>query len=202
MNIILQAFGTVIGNIIVFFSIPFIWWFVKWRKDDKFFHWIGLYLPKLSAPIWMLIVFALLYAINYFYNVETILPEADAVLFAENGSIQPANGALEIIASFITCFFANGLCEEVFFRGFLTKRLINKLGLYPGIIIQALLFAAMHNVLWIVSGVGISVLAHSIIFIWTFIGAILLGLLNEKIFNGSIIPSIILHGLGNFLTAL
>jgi len=27
----------------------------------------------------------------------------------------------------------------------------------------------------------------------------MLGYLDEKIFNGSIIPSIILHGLGNFL---
>jgi membrane protease YdiL (CAAX protease family) len=40
------------------------------------------------------------------------------------------------------------------------------------------------------------------VFAFTGVGALLLGWLNEKIFNGSIIPSILLHGAGNFITSM
>ena len=43
---------------------------------------------------------------------------------------------------------------------------------------------------------------HTLTFLFTGTGALLLGWLNEKIFNGSIIPSILLHGGGNFLASM
>lgn len=60
----------------------------------------------------------------------------------------------------------------------------------------------MHNILYIAAGLDVGLWYHTLIFIFTGMGALLLGLLNEKIFNGSIIPSILLHGTGNFIVSM
>ena len=39
-------------------------------------------------------------------------------------------------------------------------------------------------------------------FLFTGMAALLLGWLNEKIYNGSILPSILLHGAGNFISSM
>ena len=60
----------------------------------------------------------------------------------------------------------------------------------------------MHNVLYILAGVPVGIDYHLIMFVFTGVGALLLGFVNEKIYNGSIIPSIILHGAGNFIGSI
>lgn len=185
---------------ILLISLPFIWWFAKWRKEESFFKWIGLYKPKLTAKWWVVAVFAALYALNYFFDYRILIPEADvAVLNAKNAvSTLSASSFGSVTASFIVNVFANGLCEEVFFRGFITKRAISKTGFWPGVLLPSALFAIVHNILWIAGGLDISIMTHIIMFMMTFAGAILLAYINERIFNGSIIPSFLLHGLGNF----
>lgn len=77
-----------------------------------------------------------------------------------------------------------------------------KLGTMKGVILQAVLFALMHNVLYLLAGVPVGVFYHVLMFVFTGAGALLLAYLNEKIYNGSIIPSILLHGLGNFIASM
>ncbi len=88
------------------------------------------------------------------------------------------------------------------YRGFLCKRFCGKAGIVKGIFLQAVLFGLMHNILYIAAGLDVGLWYHTLIFIFTGMGALLLGLLNEKIFNGSIIPSILLHGTGNFIVSM
>lgn len=90
----------------------------------------------------------------------------------------------------------------MFFRGFLLKRLKKYIGDNLAIISISIIFALLHNLLFSISGENIGLNNHFAIFIFTFIASTLLGIVNEKIFNGSIIPSFILHGLGNFINAL
>jgi len=66
MQDILSALLTVCANTILLCSVPFIWWLVKWREDISFFEWIGLYRPRLNAKWWVLVIFAILYGVNYF----------------------------------------------------------------------------------------------------------------------------------------
>ena len=77
-----------------------------------------------------------------------------------------------------------------------------KLGTMKGVILQAVLFALMHNVLYLLAGVPVGVFYHVLMFVFIGAGALLLAYLNEKIYNGSIIPSILLHGLGNFIASM
>lgn len=67
---------------------------------------------------------------------------------------------------------------------------------------QAVLFGLMHNVLYVLAGLEVGLWYHTLTFVFTGTGALLLGWLNEKIFNGSIIPSVLLHGAGNFIASM
>ena len=92
-----------------------------------------------------------------------------------------------------------GLSEEILFRGFLGKRLIHKFGFITGNITQALLFGLLHGVMFF-SAVGLAVA----VFITMFSGFIGwgMGYINEKHANGSILPSWLIHGVGNVVVAV
>ena len=111
-------------------------------------------------------------------------------------------GAAAVLPALIENFIANGMAEEILYRGFLCKRLCGKTGIVGGIILQAVLFGLMHNILYMAAGLDVGLWYHTLTFLFTGTGAFLLGWLNEKIFNGSIIPSILLHGGGNFLASM
>ena len=107
------------------------------------------------------------------------------------GSFHPA---------FFVSFIQQAMAEEILFRGFIAKRLIAKTGLLARNLIQAAIFGSIH-VLFSMSD-SRNLMAYSIIFISTAAGGWLLGCLSEKLYNGSIIPSILLHGFGNFIMVL
>lgn len=206
MELIVSSIVTAIVNLIVFSFIPLIWWFITHRKETHFFKWLGFYIPKLKSKWWVLAIFAVLY--YFFYNFDfTQLVDNETLEYIQSSSAISANvftsiGASAIIPAFIQNFIANGVSEEILYRGFLCKRLCSKFGTMQGIIIQAVLFGLMHNILYIVAGLNVGICYHTLTFVFTGMGALLLGVLNEKIYNGSIIPSIILHGAGNFIATM
>lgn len=206
LELILSSIMTIISNMIVFLIIPFIWWLLKYRKKVSFFKWVGLIKPKLNSKWWSLIIFGFAYLFFYMFDF-TMFMDAESLEVLQTSESVSANvytklGFIAIIPSLLTTFIANGFCEEVLFRGFICKRLCNKFGNNLGIVIQGILFGLMHNIIYALGGVAVSLQFHLVLFIFTGMAGLLLGLLNEKIYNGSIIPSIFLHGLGNFISNL
>lgn len=203
---IISSITTAIINLIVFSLIPIIWWFCRHRKKDGFFQWIGLYKPQLKSKWWVLLIFVVLY--YFFYSFDfTQLVDVGTVEYIANSESVSANafaglGIAAILPALIENFIANGIAEEVLFRGFLCKRFCTKLGTIQGIILQAVLFGLMHNTLYLLAGLNVGLWYHTLSFVFTGTGALLLGWLNEKIFNGSIIPSILVHGAGNFIATM
>lgn len=206
LELTISSIKTAVANTIVFAFIPLTWWFIKHRKEVSFFEWIGLYKPQLKSKIWVLALFAVLY--YFFYNFDfTKLVNPETLKEIENSSSVAANtfagiGTMAILPALIENFVANGLAEEILYRGFLCKRFCEKLGTSKGIILQAVLFGLMHNIIYIIAGLNVGLWYHTLTFIFTGTGALLLGYLNEKIFNGSIVPSILLHGTGNFIASM
>lgn len=206
MQLVMSSITTTIVNLIVFSLLPIIWWFFRHRKEEGFFRWIGFFKPQLKSKWWVLLIFAILY--YFFYNFDfTQFVSPETLEYIENSASVSANvfagiGVAAILPAFIENFIANGVAEEILYRGFLCKRLISKIGLVKGIILQAVLFGLMHNILYILAGLNVGLWYHILTFIFTGMGALLLGWLNEKIFNGSIIPGILLHGAGNFIASL
>lgn len=206
LDLLASSISTTIVNLIAFSAVPVIWWVFRHRKETGFFQWVGLYRPQLKSKWWILLVFALLY--YFFYNFDfTQLVDSKTLEYIENSSAVSANvfagvGVIAVLPAFIENFIANGVAEEILYRGFLCKRFCQKIGVVPGILFQAILFGLMHNVLYIIAGLDVGLWYHTLTFIFTGTGALLLGWLNEKIFNGSIIPSILLHGAGNFIASM
>ena len=178
-----------IMQVIVFSLIPFLCWLIKYKKQDNFFKWIGLYKPvKLvsnkKATIAMVIYFAA-FILSYIISKEV-------------SSNFENMGAVGIVPSLIVCFIQNGLSEEILFRGFIGKRLIAKFGKVSGILMQAVLFGFMHIALALAMNLPINISLMVSYFIIPTIAGWMLGYIDEKIYNGSIIPSIVLHGIVNF----
>lgn len=58
----------------------------------------------------------------------------------------------------------------------------------------------MHVALPILAGLDVGIEFYIYEFVYTAVAAALLGYVNEKIFNGSIWPSIMLHGTVDFIS--
>lgn len=178
-----------IMQVIVFSIIPFICWIIKYKKEISFFKWIGLYKPTKLVSTKKIIIFITIYFASWIINYT---------ISKNISSNFQGMGVIAIIPSFIVCFIQNGLCEEILFRGFIGKRLISIFGKNKGILIQAILFGFMHIGMASLLGLHISISLIVNYFIIPTIGGWMLGYVDEKIYNGSIIPSILLHGLLNF----
>ena len=188
-----KILGSII-QIIMFAFIPFVWWMVTARKKYKFTEWIGLKkidggTKTLTAIIFVAVAFLFsgvitLYTIR---GVETATSE-----FAGLGVI--AIPAIIIYATFNTAF-----PEELLFRGFLLKRLANKLGFNIANLIQALLFGLLHGAMFFSLAGAIKAI---LIIVFTGIIAWFMGYINEKYSNGSIIPSWIIHTISNLFAGL
>lgn len=204
--LILSNIVTAISNLLVFAAIPFIWWLIRHRKETNFYNWVGLKKPQLKSKWWVLLVFVAVYLFVYYFDWTVFLSE-ESMSIVQNSDSVAANvfagiGVAAILPALIQNFIANGLAEELFYRGFLNKRLCGKFGVVPGTLIQAVLFGLMHNGLYLLAGLPVGIDYHIGMFLFSGVAALLLGFLDEKIFNGSIVPSVIVHGLGNFVGSM
>lgn len=108
-------------------------------------------------------------------------------------------GLQAIPAIVIYATFNTALPEEILFRGFLLKRIQNKFGFGVANVVQALIFGFVHGVMfWGVVGV----VKALIVIIFTGVVAWLMGYINEKKCEGSIIPSWIIHTISNIFAGI
>ena len=100
-----------------------------------------------------------------------------------------------ILSIILYAFVQTALSEEIFFRGFLSKRLIHKFNYMMGNVIQATLFGLTHTLMLLSQNVD----QWMLIFVGVMTGCIgyTLCYIDEKLANGSILPSWIIHGLTN-----
>jgi membrane protease YdiL (CAAX protease family) len=114
------------------------------------------------------------------------------------GKLQ-ANGlsVITFILLIVKALIQTSFSEEILFRGFIGKRLIGWLGFTIGNFLQALLFGAVH--LLIFAGQEFSLTLAIGIVLYTAIGGWVMGSLNERMGNGSILPGWLMHGLTNLI---
>ncbi|MDO5559833.1 MAG: CPBP family intramembrane metalloprotease [Oscillospiraceae bacterium] len=198
MSGFLSVLFTSLIQLIAFCIIPFIWWLLSARKTN-FFQWIGLKKPVFKDSIYkiigIIIIVAGLYIGAMFLFMTTLLRDVPTATSQFGGKGLSAIPSIIIYAGIQT-----SLSEELFFRGFLCKRLSDHSGFVKGNIIQSVFFGLLHGIpfgmatgKWYVY-ILLTLLPASIGFIQ--------GWLNEKKADGSIIPSWILHALMNVLSAL
>ena len=194
MKLFLSKVISSILQILLFSVIPFIWWLITARKQQKFTEWIGLKnicggrktftgILAVSASFLLLGVLTL-FAIR---DVETATSDFAGL------------GASAIPAIVIYAGFNTALPEELLFRGFLLKRIANKCGFHIANIIQALLFGLMHGVFFFsLAGVVKTILIITL----TGVIAWFMGYINEKNSDGSIIPGWVIHTISNLFSGI
>lgn len=196
----MQSINLVISTvtqIILFSIIPFIWWAISGRRQGSFFKWIGIKRPVVENKKKYLLCFLLTILLLSFLSF-VIVP-----LFIDSSNLATSQfegqGISALIPALVYAFLQTGFSEELFFRGFLTKILVDKLGFRIGNAIQGLLFGLMHGAMFI-SLTGI--IGAIIIIIITAIAGWLMGWINEKQSDGSIVSSWLMHGCANTLSSI
>lgn len=181
-------------EIILFSLLPFLFWYFSARKQERFTDWIGLKkikgAKKTALAIILVTVFYLAISLVFLKglnNIESATSEFQGLGFAA------------LPAIFIYAVFNTSFPEEILFRGFILKRLVNKLGFAKANFIQSLLFGLLHGVMFFPL---VGNLKTILIILLTSLAAFVMGYVNEKISGGSIIPSWIIHAISNFIAGI
>ena len=196
MTLFISKLMSGILELLIVSFIPFITWFIWSRKKTGFFDWIGLKpIQSQQKGRLVLIIFGFtllsfllsFVLFRWLYSIKTGFAD-----FSGKGI-----GALPTILAI--AILGTALPEEIFFRGFLLKRLQGKLGFLGANLVQSLLFGLMHALMFIQQT---DVLIAMVIFAYTSLIAFVLGAINEQQANGSILPSVLTHTLSNTITGL
>ncbi len=181
-------------EIILFSLLPFLFWYFSARKQERFTDWIGLKkikgAKKTALAIILVTVFYLAISLVFLKglnNIESATSEFQGLGFAA------------LPAIFIYAVFNTSFPEEILFRGFILKRLANKLGFTKANFIQGLIFGLLHGVMFFPL---VGNLKTILIILLTSLAAFAMGYVNEEISGGSIIPSWIIHAISNFIAGI
>ncbi len=190
-------------NTIVQLTIVFLFaglaYLIAGRKRGKFLKFVGLYLPTAKSMKWALMATLVLVPLTLALFYFTPLGETATADNTIAGKFRASGFSAEIMVVIVlVAFIKTGFAEELFFRGLIAKRLINWLGYMVGNIVQAVLFGAIHMAIFIVpGGPEFSLPIAGAFFAITAGGAFFMAFLNERVGNGSIGPSWLLHAITN-----
>lgn len=166
------------------------------RREAGFFPWLGLKKPAADSKGGLLLAIVVATAVTFLLGELAVWICGDVETV---GSAYKGIGVGAVPAILVYAFIQTALSEEILFRGFLLKRLAAKLGFWKGNVIQAAIFGAAHLLM---AWGQVGALAGAVIMIYPMVVALLLGHLDEKLSDGSIIPSWIVHGTLNTIEAL
>ena len=187
-----------IAQVLFLSLLPLAVWYVTARKKESFFSWIGLKKPicknKISTAL-TAIVMTILYIAAMTACVK-LLPDGVTTV----GSQFAGGGLGALPAAFFYSFVRTALSEEILFRGFVLRLIRNQAGFTAGNTVQALLFGLVHGIPFGI--ITNSILAFVLLTMLPGLFGWYQGWLNEKQCEGSIVPSWLLHGSINFITAV
>lgn len=177
-----MLFATFISSFVqlgIALLIPAIWWAVTTKRRLEFATWIGLYVPTWKiGPVQRVSQKQLGIALVCWVAVSLAsLRIASSVWGALATSRFMGAGLLAVVPILLYAFIQTGLAEELFFRGFLAKRLCASLGFSRGNAIQAVIFALLHLLLFINYLPVLSLVAITVL---TGINGWIMGWLNEQ----------------------
>ena len=197
--ILLNQIMSAVLQLLIFLSIPFVWYLLTQKRVTGFFKWLGLKTaptPPLKIMFCILVGFLVVLFLPYLWlyrsgnlNYQGFTVDA----FRQTGwSIETFTVIL------IWAVVQSSLSEEILFRGFLCKRLCNKWGETMGNALQALIFGMVH----IVALPDKNLLAMFLIVSLTGGIGYALGWLSLKKARGSILYGWVIHAVVNILSPI
>ncbi|MDE7218543.1 MAG: CPBP family intramembrane metalloprotease [Oscillospiraceae bacterium] len=193
-----QLFSAVIQTAVLT-AIPFLWYLVSRRRVSGFFRWLGFYRARRSPAGWSAGIFAGFLAVTalpylWLYHTGSLTCSG----FTADAYRAYGWSPLTIGTILVWAVVQTSLSEEIFFRGFLAKRLARVFGTRPGCAVQGLLFGLLH--LPAVWGRGL-LPAVTIIGLTGSIGFALAWLSQEKA-EGSILYGWMIHAAVNIISPI
>lgn len=199
-SIMIDSVISTFGQVLVFTAIPFIVYLVRFQKKTDFLSFIGLMKSPPRANLHgLLLMVALGAPLLIISFVDPAFMEILTGPGTVSGRIRQMGFGMEgVLTVVLFAVFKTAMAEEILFRGFIAKRLIAWLGFQNGNMVQAVLFGAIHTLLFLT-------LTDNVLFLILFFlipggVAYLMVLINEKVAGGSIIPGWIAHASGNVLS--
>jgi membrane protease YdiL (CAAX protease family) len=163
---------------------------------DITWHSVGVIRPNISIPLMLVVVAASYFILNFGIRPVSLNLWKHSIDFFDAGfsqsnfnfdqpqwnvwSLREANGQIGIFGPILTVLFFGVLTpiiEEMFFRGLLFMSLLERTSTWVALVVQALLFAAIH--------IDLVRLPYLIIF------GLILGYLTKR--TSSLIPAVLLH---------
>jgi len=196
---LVQEIVNAIVQLIVVVIIAALVWAVFGRKKSGFLKYVGLYAPT-PRSVW--IALGLFFVCTALSSVFYILPQLREAAAADNtvaGAIRQNGWSAETVGVIlVVAGVKTALTEEIFFRGLIAKRLIGWLGFPVGNTIHALIFGAVHLLIFALpGGPKFTPLLGAAFLLLPGASGWLMAFANEKSGNGSIVPGWIIHALGN-----
>ena len=190
-----------IFQLLVVVLIPFLFYVIKYKTVVGFFSYIGLKGTTKKANLLALIaLLAVLASSLGILFLKSDLKESLTSQYSVVGKLkQMGLNTASVTLLLIIALFRTSLSEEIFFRGFIAKRLTNRLGFQMGNLVQAAIFGLMH-LLMVFMLSRLTALLLVFAFVVSGITAYIINYIKEKVGNDSIIPGWIAHGLGNVIT--
>jgi membrane protease YdiL (CAAX protease family) len=176
---------------------------LKHKKIAGFFNYMGIKKAPRKSILYAL-GFAFLstgcsLAVFSKLNLQSLILNPNTLA----GVFQNSGFNLVWLARWIVfAWIGTALWEELLFRGFLAKRLINRLGFFSGNTIHALLFGLMHTAAYSVILPETSSTGYIVLTIVPTLMAFAMAYFNEKMFNKSILPGYLIHAFVNAFTPL
>lgn len=201
MQSIINETISAVLQVLIFTLIPFIFFLLRKDRSVTFRQYIGFYWPPSRAIVYSIMtsLIFLVAAIGVIYTDDGVRQMVMTPPSVTGRLRMMGFSTTTVITLLLIALMKTSLSEEIFFRGFLAKRLIKWLGYGKGNMLQALIFGVIHLLLFL----GLakpSIFALLFIFVFSTFAGWSIGFIKEKYGNGSIIPGWIAHGLGNTIS--
>lgn len=187
-------------QLILFTAIPLLYWSITKRKAVPvvpFYKWIGLYRPVFASKKRFLICFITILIIYSMVGLTVSIYLLNPKDLANSQFYGLGHAGL--LAVFIYSFVQTSLSEEILFRGFLSRVFTAKWGFNIGNTVQAILFGGLHGVMLISQ---VDIFPALIVVLITGGVGFSMGMMNERLAGGSIIPGWALHGATNVISSV
>lgn len=189
-------------QVLAFTAVPFAAYLATRRRARGFWSYLGLVRPErrtlaLAAGLALVLAAAMLavFSAPAFREMMTAPNTVTGRLSAQGLTGETA------LLILLYAGIQTSLSEEILFRGFLAKRLIARMGFRWGNGVQAVLFGSVHLLLFVgPAGPALTAARLVTLLATTSAAGWLLGWLNERRGNGSILPSWLAHAGMNLVT--
>jgi uncharacterized protein len=198
---ILNELISAILQLLVALLLPFIFFWFRKDKSKSFKQYIG-FTPVNRKTTGYIVGIGMLFLVVGLVMVFMNESVRQAVFEPKSvtGKLRSMGlSATSVIILLIIAWLKTSLSEEIFFRGFIAKRLISLMGFNLGNLLQAFIFGAIHFFLfWKLTNASLG--ASLFLFAFSTLAGWSIGYMKEKIAGGSIIPGWIAHGAGNMIS--